>query len=479
MVESNFLHDDMMLSTDTGRALFHDVANRAPIVDVHNHLSPREIADDRVWETITDLWLGDDHYKWKAMRLAGFEEALITGDADPWDKFAAWAETVSRSIRNPLYVWTHLELRRVFGINTALNAATAREIWDETNRQLPSWSARRLLKHFRVRVVATTDDPGDQLGRHKQHAANVAAAGSTEATAMIPTFRPDAAHRTLDDPTAWNRWAQQLGSSAGVTVCDLDSLLNALANSYARFASLGCRASDHGLAAIPDRPRDPVLADRAIRAAVDGRVATDIEREVVLLEVVTLAAQLANANDSVLQLHLGPLRNISPRLFQLVGRDAGGDVMNDERHASGLARFLGVLEAAGTLPRTVLYNLNPADNALFATMSGAFSRPGVKSLVQWGPPWWFNDHEEGMRRQLDDLSQIGQLAGFIGMLTDSRSILSMTRHEVFRRILCDSIGADVDAGRVPNDPVWLGAMVRDICVNNAVAYFGFPEAWGH
>ena len=486
---TRFLHDDMLLSTEAARTLFHEHASSAPIVDVHNHLSPAEIAEDRVWETITDLWLGDDHYKWKAMRLAGFDESLITGAADPFDKFVAWAETVSRSIRNPLYVWTHLELRRVFGIDLPLNRSTAGEIWDETNRQLPSWSALQLLKHFRVRVVATTDDPGDLLAHHAKHAANVGASGTTDSstaitaitaiTAMVPTFRPDAAHRLLDDPTAWNAWAKQLGASERTTVTNLTSLLGALTSSYARFAAHGCRASDHGLSTIPDRPRDPATADRVIRSVVEGQPASETEQEIVLLEVITLAAQLATANDSVMQLHLGPLRNVSPRLLQLVGRDAGADVMNDSRHAFGLARFLGDLESAGTLPRTILYNLNPADNAMFATLAGAFSRPGVKSLVQWGPPWWFNDHEEGMRRQLDDLSQIGQLAGFVGMLTDSRSILSMTRHELFRRILCDAIGRDVEAGLVPDDREWLGAMVRDICVANAVNYFGFPIGWSH
>ena len=476
---SGFLHDDLLLTTPTGRALFHGFASAAPIVDVHNHLVPADIAEDRRWETISDLWLGDDHYKWKAMRLAGFAEDVITGTGDPWEKFAAWAETVSRSIRNPLYIWTHLELRRVFGIDIALNAGSAREIWEETNRQLRTVSAQTMLSQFRVRVVATTDDPADDLRNHALHAAHVERSTDDSTTAMIPTFRPDNAHRLLDDPAAWAQWAARLGESAGAgaKVGDLDSLLGALTVSFNRFAVAGCRASDHGIATIPDRPRDPVAADRAIRAAVNGQPAGDSDREAVLLEVLTLAAELASANDSVLQLHLGPLRNVSPRLLDLVGRDAGADVMNDERHAFGLARFLGGLESAGTLPRTILYNLNPADNALFATMAGAFSRPGVKSLVQWGPPWWFNDHEEGMKRQLDDLSQIGQLAGFIGMLTDSRSILSMTRHELFRRILCDAIGRDVDSGRIPNDHEWLGAMVRDICVDNAVAYFGFPAGW--
>ena len=479
---NGFLHDDVLLTGEVARTLYHGTASAAPIVDVHNHLSPSDIAGDRVWETLTDLWLEDDHYKWKAMRLAGFDESLITGGADPWDRFAAWAATVPRTIRNPLYAWTHLELRRVFGIDLPLNPSTAREIWDEANRQLPQWSAQRLLAHFRVRAVATTDDPSDDLVHHTHHAATLSAvsAASTSASpgsALLPTFRPDAAHLRLIDPTTWNDWADRLGTSTGVAVTDLDSLLSALGISYARFSFLGCRASDHGLPALPDRASDAPVANEAIRKVRAGVIPNDDERACVLLEVVSLAARLAHADDSVFQLHLGPLRNASPRLLAAVGRDVGADIMNDQRHAAGLARFLGDLEAANSLPRTVLYNLNPADNALFATMSGAFSRAGVQSLVQWGPPWWFNDHEEGMRRQLDDLSQIGQLGGFIGMLTDSRSILSMTRHELFRRILCDAIGRDVEAGRIPNDTELLTTTVHDICIGNAVRYFGFPNEW--
>ena len=468
-----FLPDDVLLTTDLARTLFHDVAAKAPIVDVHNHLPPADIADDRVWETLTDLWLGDDHYKWKAMRLAGVAEHLVTGPADPWDRFAAWAATVPRSIRNPLYVWTHLELRRVFGIDLPLDPSTAREIWDEANRQLPQWSARRLLAHFGVTGIATTDDPADDLEAHRRHAASAV----EPVPAMVPTFRPDAAHRLLGDVAAWNTWADRLAVVSGTVVDDLDSLLAALTGAFARMVAAGGRASDHGLACVPDRAREPGRADRVVRSVRRGRAATDDEREVVLLEVVTLAARLSFAEDSVLQLHLGPQRDASPRLLALAGRDAGGDVMNDERQGPGLARFLGDLERRGTLPRTILYNLNPADNALFATLAGAFSRPGVPSLVQWGPPWWFNDHIDGLRRHLDDLGQTGQVAGFVGMLTDSRSVLSMTRHELFRRVLCDVIGGDVHAGLLPADGAWLSAVVRDLCVDNAVRWFGYPAGW--
>lgn len=469
-----FLHDDVLLGSATAKTLFHEVAEHEPIVDVHNHLSPADVAADRRWDTLTSLWLDDDHYKWRAMRHAGVAEELITGaGVDPWDRFAAWAATVPRAIGNPLHMWTHLELRRVFGIDVALRPATAREIYDEANRQLrEQHTAQSLLQRFDVRLVATTDDPADPLPHHVRHRG-----GTATRTALVPTFRPDAAHRLLDTPEAWNAWRAGLTATTGVDVDGLDALLGALTVSYARMASLGCRASDHGLATLPDRVRDPVRADAVVRAAIDRRPAADADRELVLLEVVSLAARLAHADDAVLQLHLGPLRNVSPRLLSSVGRDAGADVMGDERHALGLARFLGAQEEEGALPRTILYNLNPADNALFATMAGAFSRPGVESLVQWGPPWWFNDHEDGMHRQLLDLAQIGQLAGFVGMLTDSRSILSMTRHELFRRVLCDLIGTMADSGRVPLDLPWLREVVHLVCVGNAVTFFGFPAEW--
>ena len=472
-MDAGFLNDEFLLSGETARVLFHEVAEHAPIVDLHNHLPPADIAGDRIYDTLTDLWLGDDHYKWRAMRLAGFDEQLVTGDADPWDRFSAWAATLPRLIRNPLYIWSHLELRRVFGIDLQLSPATAREIWEEANRQLPGWSAQALLSHFDVRAVATTDDPGDDLAAHR----HLAEQDDGRRVAMIPTFRPDGAHRLLDDPTAWNTWVDRLEASEETTVDDLASLLDALTRSYRRFAGMGGRASDHGLECIADLPRDPSVADAVVRRARLGDAATTLERHSVALEVLALAAELAFADESVLQLHLGPIRDVSPRLLAQVGRDAGGDVIGDERQAPGLARFLGELERSGTLPRTVLYNVNPADNTLFATMAGAFSRPGVPSLVQWGPPWWFNDHEQGMRRQLDDLSQIGQLAGFIGMVTDSRSVLSMTRHELFRRVLCDAVGRDVDEGRIPADLDSCSTLVRNICIDNAVHYFSLPAAW--
>ena len=366
----HFLDDDYLLSGDTARTLFNEVALPEPIVDLHNHLPASDIASDRVYQTLTDLWLEDDHYKWRAMRIAGFDERLITGDADPWERFSAWAATVPRLVRSPLYVWTHLELRRVFGIDLLLTPQTSREIWQEANRQLPQWSARRLLSHFGVRMIATTDDPCDDLTDH----AGFDGGSQQSPLTMIPTFRPDAAHRMLVEPVSWNEWAGWLGSTSDLVVEDLDSLLAALAASWRRFAGLGARASDHGLDCLPDRPRDAALANSAVLCVRKGTVPEPREREALLLEVVALAARLATADEAVVQLHLGARRDVSPRLFARLGPDVGGDAMGDERQGTGLVRLLGALEAEAALPRTVLYNANPADNELFATLAGVFSR---------------------------------------------------------------------------------------------------------
>ncbi len=463
-----FLDDDYLLFGDTARMLFHDVARPAPIVDLHNHLSAKDIASDRVYETLTDLWLEDDHYKWRAMRVAGFDERLITGDADPWERFSAWAATVPRLVGNPTFVWTHLELRRVFGIDVLLTPETSRDIWDEVNHQLPNWSAQRLLSHFDVRIVATTDDPSDDLSDH----ARLGEGRTEKEPVVIPTFRPDASHRLLAEPVAWNEWAHRLGLMSGFAVEDLGSLLAALELSWRRFSQLGARASDHGVERLPDRHRDPDLANLAVLRSCGGTVPDPAEREAVLSEVLALAARLAFEDEAVLQLHLGAARDTSPRISARLGRDAGGDAIGDGRQGPGLVRLLGGLEAGGSLPRTVLYNANPADNELFATVAGAFSRAGIDTPVQWGPAWWFNDHERGMRQQLGVLSESGLLAGYMGMVTDSRSLLSMSRHELFRRVLCDAIGRDVDTGRVPRDLDLLAHLVRNICTGNAARYFG-------
>ena len=466
--EPPFLDDDVLLSSPTARELFHGTARLAPIVDFHSHLAAADIAEDRVYETLTELWLSEDHYAWRAMRLAGVDEALVTGGADPWDTFAAWAATMPRLVGNPLYLWGHLALRRVFGIHLALHPGTAREIWDEANQQLPRLRARALLARFGVELLATTDDPGDDLAAHRL-LRDERRAGMPS---VLPTWRPDEVHRLLADPPAWNAWADRLEEVTGVAVGDLSSLNAALEASLTHFGALGGRCSDHGLLCVPDQERDEQVADGVVRLVRRGVRPAPEQCRALTLEVLWLAARRAYEDDAVVQLHLGARRDVSPRLLAGVGRDAGGDSTADVRQEPGLRRLLTGLESAGCLPRTVLYNLHPADDAIFATLAGAFSRPGVRALVQWGPPWWFNDNEEGIRRHLATLSAVGQLGAFVGMVTDSRSVLSMVRHEVFRRILCEIIGRQVDESRLPDDRPWLSELVSDVCSGNARRYLG-------
>lgn len=465
---SPFLDEDVLLSGPTARALFHGEVRQAPIVDFHSHLAAGDVARDRGYETLTELWLSEDHYTWRAMRLAGVDEAVVTGGADPWDTFVAWAATMPRLAGNPLHLWGHLALRRVFGIDLALHPGTAREVWDEANRQLPRLRARVLLDRFGVELLATTDDPGDDLAAHRRLRDEHVAGAAT----VVPTWRPDAAHRLLADPPAWNAWADRLGGATGVDVGDLPSLTAALEASLVRFDASGGRGSDHGLLRVPDQERDRQAAGEAVRLARRGLRPAPEQGDALALEVLWLAARHAYEHDGVLQLHLGARRDVSPRLLAAVGHDAGGDATADVRQEPGLRRLLAGLESAGCLPRTVLYNLNPADDAVFATLAGAFSRPGVPGLVQWGPPWWFNDHEEGIRRHLATLSAVGQLGAFVGMVTDSRSVLSMVRHEVFRRVLCDVVGRQVDEGRLPDDRPWLSHLLNDVCCGNARRYLG-------
>ena len=471
-----FLDDDVLLGGSTARALYHDVASGEPIVDFHSHLDATDLADDRAFTTLTELWLDDDHYKWRAMRAAGVPEHLVSGPADPWDRFAAWAATVPRLVRTPLHVWTHLELRRVFGIDLVLGPGSAREIWEEATRQLPAWTARRLVAHFGAEVVATTDDPADDLDGHLRiadEAGRLPPGAAHVLPTVVPTFRPDGAHRLARDPDGWNAWADRLGDGHGIRVVDLASLTAALEAAHHRFAAAGCRASDHGLVHLPDVERAPAAADAAVRGLRQGVAADPTGRHALALEVVDLSARLAAASGTVLQLHLGAVRDASPRLAALRGADAGGDLMGDAPQVAGLARFLGRLEADGELPRCVVFNLNPADDAAFCALAGSFAGDGVQGLVRWGPPWWFNDHESGLRRHLDVISHVGNLAGFVGMCTDARSLLSMTRHELFRRVLCDVVGRDVDEGRIPDDRRACAELVQAVCGGNARAHFGF------
>lgn len=467
-----FLSPDYLLSTKTARRLYDEVAQPLPIIDYHNHLSPREIAKNHTYAHLTEAWLAGDHYKWRAMRWAGIGEEFITGKADPFEKFKAFAKAMPTLLRNPLYAWSHLELRRYFGIETLLNEGSAKEIWDEANRQLTQKPVRALLDRYKVAVVGTTDDPADALTHHQ--ALDREFRAGTCKVRVAPSFRPDVAHNALTDPQTWNAWAGKLEDRTDTRITDLDSLISALAKARLEFVLVGARASDHGLAKLPDCEPDDKKADAAVRKVLQGEVPTLAERDALTLEVLRAVAKWNHAENWTMQLHLNPLRNVNKRLAMTLGSDAGCDVIGDEPQAQGLARFLGGLDAEGSLPQTILYNLNPADNHLFAAMAGAFQGAGEHpGHVQWGSAWWFLDQEDGMRRQIDDLSSLGSLSAFVGMLTDSRSSLSFVRHEMFRRILCDLVGRDAESGRIPADPALLGDLVAKVCYRNAKDYFGF------
>jgi glucuronate isomerase len=471
-----FCDDSFLLSGHTAATLYHEIAARQPIIDYHCHLCPRAIAEDRRFADLHAIWLDGDHYKWRAERANGVPERLITGTASPREKFQAWAETVPHTLRNPLFHWTHLELRRHFGIDELLDGDSAERIWTDANRQLATGdlTARGILRRMNVEVVGTTDDPADDLAWHE------AIRRRPFGTRVVPTFRPDAALK-LHDPDRVRGWARRLSDAAGIGADTFAGLVAALDRRHADFAAVGCRASDHGLLRVPDVEATAAEAAAVWQRAMAGTAATPAEADAFAVWLLQHVAGLNHARGWVMQLHLGPFRDPNPRLARLLGADAGCDTIGDAPQGPGLVRLLGGLAAAGTLPRTILYNINPADNALFAALPGSFQDGTIPGLVQWGSGWWFMDQERGMRDQMNMLSDLGLLSRFVGMVTDSRSFLSYPRHEYFRRILCDLLGADVDSGRLPADPEWqchrLAPLVAAVCAGNARDYFGFggPE----
>lgn len=461
-----FCDDSFLLATDVAGDLYHRVAAVQPIVDYHCHLSPRDIAEDRRFETLHAAWLEGDHYKWRAMRAAGVTEERITGNASPREKFQAWAETVPQTLRNPLFHWTHLELRRHFGIDDLLEPATAEAIWTEANRQLAGGplTARGILERMHLELVGTTDDPADSLDWH----ARIAAAGL--GVTIVPTFRPDAAGK-VDRPDHLVAWARRLSDASGIAADTYAGLLAALDRRHADFAVAGCRASDHGLEFLANDPCTDAEAAAIWTRALAGTPATPAETARFATHVVLHVARLNHARGFVTQLHLGPFRDPNPRLAARLGADAGCDTIGDARQGPGLVGFLGTLASESALGRTILYNINPADNALFAALPGSFQDGVIPGKIQWGSGWWFMDQERGMRDQLNMLSDLGLLARFVGMVTDSRSFLSYPRHEYFRRILCDLLGGDVASGRLPDRRDWLDRLVADVCHGNARAMF--------
>ncbi|MEK3786753.1 glucuronate isomerase [Paenibacillus sp. FSL K6-1230] len=465
----SFLRDNFLLNSETAVQLYHQYAKHMPIMDYHCHLNPQEIYENKSFKNITEAWLYGDHYKWRVMRANGVEEKYITGDAEDFDKFMAWAKTVPTLIGNPLYHWTHLELQRFFDVHELLNEQTAPAIWEKVNAQLqgPGFGARDLITKSGVTVVCTTDDPTDLLEEHKQ----IAKLKDFD-TAVLPSFRPD---KGLElNRSTFRPWIDKLGEVSGIDVTEYSGLLRALESRVEYFHSVGCRVSDHALDVLLYAPAtlEEVSAIYA-KALQEGQVTLEEEAKYKSFTLIHLG-QLYAQRGWAMQYHIHALRNNNTAMFRRLGPDTGYDSINDGSIASALAALLDGMDATGNLPKTILYSLNPVDYPVLASVAGSFQAGGTAGKIQFGTAWWFNDHKEGMLEQMKLLASMGVLSRFIGMLTDSRSFLSYTRHEYFRRLLCDLIGDWAEHGEAPNDLELLGGIVQDICYSNAEKYFAFP-----
>lgn len=467
----SFIHDNFLLSTSSASRLYHTFAKDEPILDYHNHLPPKDIAQDRRFKNLFEIWLEGDHYKWRAMRCNGVPEKFITGDATPFEKFKAWATTVPHTLRNPLYHWTHLELKRYFDIDDLLSEKTAIAIWEKTCLQLDraEMGTRNILRSQKVKALCTTDDPTDDLAWHRKCAEDRYEVG------VYPTFRPDKA-LAVHQPEAWNAWCDRLSAASGIEVKSYASLLEALKQRHDFFHSVGGRLSDHGLNYCHANFVSDAEAERIFQKARGGSAADAVEHDQFASNVMLHVGRLNAERSWTMQLHLGPVRNNNSRLAREIGADVGCDSIGDYPQAETLSRFLDRLDTENALPKTVLYNVNPAHNYVFGTMAGNFADGTTPGKVQFGSAWWFVDQKEGMEWQINALSNLGLLSRFIGMLTDSRSFMSFPRHEYFRRTLCNLIGADIEAGLIPDDEALVGGMVKNICYANAKEYLGLKVA---
>ncbi|WP_447642989.1 MULTISPECIES: glucuronate isomerase [Chitinophagaceae] len=464
-----FLDENFLLQNKTAEKLYHDYAKSMPIIDYHNHLIPEQVANNKQFDNITQVWLYGDHYKWRAMRTNGVNEKYITGDALDYEKFEKWAETVPYTLRNPLYHWTHLELQRYFDIKELLSGNTARTIYDESSAKLqtPDYAVNGLLQKMNVETICTTDDPIDNLGYHQQFCKQTG-----KKTKMLPAFRPDKA-MNCDDIGQLNDYIDKLSEVVGADILNLSDYLDALKSRHDYFADNGCKVSDHGLESIyaEDFTEDQV---RHIFSKIrNGKTIEAYENKVFKSAMLFWFAIWDHEKNWVQQYHLGALRNNNARMLAQLGPDTGWDSIGDYSQAKALSKFLNKLDAEDRLAKTILYNLNPADNEIFATMTGNFNDGSVAGKVQFGSAWWFLDQKDGMTKQINALSNMGLLSRLVGMLTDSRSFLSFPRHEYFRRLVCNLFGEDVEKGELPNDLPWIGKIVMDICYNNAKAYFEF------
>lgn len=466
MTNGNVIPEDFLLYSESARILYHNYAKDLPIIDYHNHLPPNEIAEAKNFKTISEIWLKGDHYKWRAMRTLGVNEHFITGDASDEEKFMAWAKVVPATIRNPLFHWTHMELKNPFGVNEFLNENSAKEIYAHANQLLANkeFSTQGLLKQFNVKMVGTTDDPTDSLEHHK------ALIDQNFEIKVKPSFRPDKSLIILD-AASYRAYIAKLSAASDIQITDLASLLAALRNRIEFFAAHGASISDHGLNKIPSKvtltDAQKTEYSKLLKGEVDNYSDTDAFAGYVLTEL----AKIYHEKGWVQQFHLGAIRNNNHGMLRKIGPDTGYDSIGDYSQAQSLSNFLGNLSLDDQLAKTIIYNLNPADNDVFAAMIGNFSDGKTKGKVQFGSGWWFLDQKDGMEKQLTSLSNMGVLSTFVGMLTDSRSFLSFPRHEYFRRILCNLLGNEMENGQIPNDEVWIGNIVKDICYYNAKEYF--------
>ena len=463
-----FLDQDFLLQSATAQTLYHQYAAAMPIIDYHNHLVPQQIADDHQFDNITQAWLYGDHYKWRAMRAHGVDEKYITGNASDEEKFMKWAETVPYTMRNPLYHWTHLELQRYFGVTEVLNSASAKRIYDHCAALLktPEYSVKNLLLKMNVKVLCTTDDPIDDLGYHKQIKA------SGYAIKVLPTFRPDKA-MAVDDVATFNSYVKSLAQVVGYGIQDLSTYKKAIGERHDYFHACGGRLSDHGLEHIYAEDYTEEQIAKIFGQLVSGANVSDHEKWQFKSAMLVYFAHLDHTKGWTQQFHLGALRNNNARLLGSLGPDTGFDSIGDFEQAKPLSKFLNHLDSTNQLAKTILYNLNPGDNELLATMTGNFQDGTIVGKMQFGSSWWFLDQKDGMERQINTLSNMGLLSHFVGMLTDSRSFLSFPRHEYFRRILCNLMGQDVENGELPADIEWLGKLVKDISYTNASEFFNF------
>lgn len=462
-----FLDKDFLLSSDMAKTLYHDFAANMPILDYHCHINPQEIYEDRKFDTITQVWLGGDHYKWRQMRSNGIDEKYVTGDSTDWEKFKAWAETMPKLIGNPLYHWSHLELRRYFGYEGYLNGDTAKEVWDLCNAKLQesSMTVRNLIKQSHVTLICTTDDPVDSLEWHKKIAED-----PSFDVQVLPAWRPDKA-MNVEKPT-FPAYMARLSEVSGIQVTDFASLKKALQVRMDFFTSMGCCVSDHALEYVMYVPSTEAEVDAILAKGLKGEAVSKEEELKFKTAFMLFAAREYNRMGWIMQIHYGCKRDNNAYMFEKLGADTGYDCINNYAPSAQMADFLNELSATNDIPKTILYSLNPNDNASIASIIGCF-QGDVPGKIQQGSAWWFNDHKLGMIEQMSELANLGCLGNFVGMLTDSRSFLSYTRHEYFRRILCELFGSWVENGEYPADMKALESMVRGISYNNAVKYFGF------